>query len=42
MGENSFGIDPAMVNRYAREIKSIVDLGVEVAIVLAVVTFTEE
>lgn len=34
MGENSFGIDPAMINRYAREIKSIVDLGVEVAIVI--------
>ncbi len=34
MGDNSFGIDPAMVNRYAREIKSIVDLGVEVAIVI--------
>lgn len=34
MGENSFGIDPAMVSRYAREIKSIVDLGVEVAIVI--------
>jgi uridylate kinase len=34
MGENSFGIDPSMVNRYAREIKSIVDLGVEVAIVI--------
>ncbi len=34
MGENSFGIDPAMVSRYAREIKSIVDLGVEVAVVI--------
>ena len=34
MGENSFGIDPAVVSRYAREIKSIVDLGVEVAIVI--------
>jgi uridylate kinase len=34
MGDCSFGIDPAMVNRYAREIKSIVDLGVEVAIVI--------
>jgi uridylate kinase len=34
MGESSFGIDPAMVNRYAREIKSVVDLGVEVAIVI--------
>jgi uridylate kinase len=34
MGDSSFGIDPAMVNRYAREIKSVVDLGVEVAIVI--------
>ena len=34
MGENSFGIDPAIVSRYALEIKSIVDLGVEVAIVI--------
>lgn len=34
MGENSFGIDPNMVNKYAQEIKSIVDLGVEVAIVI--------
>ena len=34
MGDSGFGIDPAMVNRYAREIKSVVDLGVEVAIVI--------
>lgn len=34
MGESSFGIDPNVVSRYAREIKSIVDLGVEVAIVI--------
>ena len=34
MGENSFGIDPNMVNKYAQEIKSVVDLGVEVAIVV--------
>lgn len=34
MGENSFGIDPNMVNKYAQEIKSVVDLGVEVAIVI--------
>ena len=34
MGDNNFGIDPSMVNRYAREIKSVVDLGVEVAIVI--------
>jgi uridylate kinase len=29
-GENSFGIDPNIVAKYAKEIKSIVDLGVEV------------
>jgi uridylate kinase len=34
IGEGSFGIDPNIVNRYARDIKSIVDLGVEVAIVI--------
>jgi uridylate kinase len=34
VGENGFGIDPAMINRYAREIKTVVDLGVEVAIVI--------
>ncbi|MEN9950330.1 MAG: hypothetical protein RLZZ557_174 [Bacteroidota bacterium] len=33
-GDSSFGIDPNIVNRYARDIKSIVDLGVEVAIVI--------
>ncbi len=34
MGSDGFGIDPHMVSKYAREIKSIVDLGVEVAIVI--------
>jgi uridylate kinase len=33
-GDSSFGIDPNIVNRYARDIKSVVDLGVEVAIVI--------
>ena len=33
-GENSFGIDPNIVAKYAKEIKSIVDMGVEVAIVI--------
>ncbi|GDX44304.1 uridylate kinase [Bacteroidota bacterium] len=33
-GENNFGIDPNIVAQYAKEIKSIVDLGVEVAIVI--------
>ena len=33
-GAASFRIDPNIVNRYARDIKSIVDLGVEVAIVI--------
>ena len=34
VGDNGFGIDPSMINRYAKEIKSVVDLGVEVAIVI--------
>ncbi len=34
VGENGFGIDPSMINRYAKEIKSVVDVGVEVAIVI--------
>jgi uridylate kinase len=34
VGDNGFGIDPTMINRYAQEIKSVVDLGVEVAIVI--------
>ena len=34
MGDKSFGISPDKLNHYAREIKKIVDLGVEVAIVI--------
>jgi len=34
VGDNGFGINPSMINRYAKEIKSVVDLGVEVAIVI--------
>ena len=34
MGENSFGIHPQRLSHYANEIKSIIDLGVEVAIVI--------
>ena len=34
VGDNGFGIDPTMINRYAKEITSVVDLGVEVAIVI--------
>jgi uridylate kinase len=34
MGNNQFGIDPAVVVQYAKDIKSAVDLGVEVAIVI--------
>lgn len=34
MGEKSFGISPDKLNHYAREIKKVVDLGVEVAIVI--------
>jgi len=34
MGEKSFGIDHNRLNQYAHEIKEIVDMGVEVAIVI--------
>ncbi|RMD69611.1 MAG: UMP kinase [Bacteroidetes bacterium] len=34
MGNKQFGIDPEMLQHYARQIKRLVDLGVEVAIVI--------
>ena len=34
MGEKSFGIDPQKLKHYAKEIGSIVELGVEVAVVI--------
>ncbi|HLW63177.1 MAG TPA: UMP kinase [Flavobacterium sp.] len=34
MGDNQYGIDPARLAEYAGEIKKVVDLGVEVAIVI--------
>lgn len=34
MGEKNYGIDPERLKEYAEEIKSVVDLGVEVAIVI--------
>jgi uridylate kinase len=34
MGDKSFGLDPVIISRYAEEIKTIVDLGVEVAVVI--------
>ncbi|MCP4441668.1 MAG: UMP kinase [Aureispira sp.] len=34
MGDNGFGIEPDMLVHYANEIKAILDLGVEVAIVI--------
>lgn len=34
MGQNSFGLDPEVIGQYASEVKSIVELGVEVAIVI--------
>ena len=34
MGNKSFGLDPEVIEKYAKEIKSIVDLGVQVAIVI--------
>ena len=34
LGERSYGIDPKRIAQYAKDIKSITDLGVEVAIVI--------
>lgn len=34
MGEQQYGIDPKRLQEYAREVRSIVDLGIEVAIVI--------
>ncbi|HLO81498.1 MAG TPA: UMP kinase [Chitinophagaceae bacterium] len=34
MGNKSFGLDPEVIEKYAREVKTIVDLGVQVAIVI--------
>jgi uridylate kinase len=34
MGDKSYGLDPAMIEQYAREIKSVTDIGVEVAVVI--------
>ena len=34
MGENSFGLDPSVIGRYAQEIKSLVGAGVQTAIVI--------
>jgi uridylate kinase len=34
MGDNSFGLNPEMIEQFAREIKTITDLGVEVAVVI--------
>ena len=34
MGDKSFGLDSSVISRYAREIKSVVEAGVEVAIVI--------
>lgn len=34
MGEDSYGINPAVVNRIANEIKELIDIGVQVALVV--------
>lgn len=34
MGSKQYGIDPAMLNHYAKEIKQVVDKGVELAVVI--------
>lgn len=34
MGNKNYGLDPAILNQYARDIKSIIELGVQVAVVI--------
>ena len=34
MGDKSFGMDPSMIEQYARDIKGITELGVQVAVVI--------
>src|SRR3978361_2576857 len=34
MGDKSFGLDSAVISRYAQEVKTVIDLGIEVAIVI--------
>src|SRR5690349_10255460 len=34
MGDKSFGLDSAVISRYGKEIKSVIELGVEVAVVI--------
>ena len=34
MGEQKFGIDPKMLQHYSSQIKTVVEMGVEVAIVI--------
>lgn len=34
MGDKNFGLDPAIISQYAQDVKSITDLGVQVAIVI--------
>lgn len=34
MGEREFGLDPNVVNRMAQEIKTVIDMGVEVCVVI--------
>jgi uridylate kinase len=34
MGDKNFGLDPGVISQYAQDIKSITDLGVQVAIVI--------
>ncbi|MBS1576090.1 MAG: UMP kinase [Bacteroidetes bacterium] len=34
MGDKSFGLDPTVISQYAQDVKSITDLGVQVAIVI--------
>ena len=38
MGDKNFGLDPAVIAQYAQEIKQITDMGVQVAIVICLIS----
>ena len=40
MGKQSYGIDPERLADYARQIKEIHEMGIQIGIVIGVVTFS--
>lgn len=41
MGAEGFGIDPKILDRMAQEIKELIEMGIQVGLLLVVVTYLE-